>query len=109
MIVSFGDKNTTKEKKGTKDTKTETVAKKVVKNDPKPDKKMNEIEKGEKAIKERQTKIFHSRSDDELPDLNLLDKASDEKIGNSHESMEAMSRLLELNPVPGRRGQQCCH
>ena len=95
LIDSFGEKNKTKEKEGTKEAKTEAV-KKVVKNDPKPDKKVKEIEEGKKAIKERQTKLFQSRSDDELPDLNLLDKASDEKIGNSQESMEAMSRLLEL-------------
>ena len=76
-------------------TKTEAVEK-VVKSDSKPDKKVKEIEEGKKAIKERQTKLFQSRSDDELPDLNLLDKASDEKIGNSQESMEAMSRLLEI-------------
>ena len=95
LIDSFGEKNTTKEKEETKETKTEAVEK-VVKNDPKPDKKVKEIEEGKKAIKERQTKLFQSRSDDELPDLNLLDKASDEKMGNSQESMEAMSRLLEL-------------
>ena len=95
FIDAFGEKNTTKEKKGTKETKTEAVEK-VVKSDSKPDKKVKEIEEGKKAIKERQTKLFQSRSDDELPDLNLLDKASDEKIGNSQESMEAMSRLLEI-------------
>ncbi|SUZ59112.1 uncharacterized protein METZ01_LOCUS11966 [marine metagenome] len=95
LIDSFAEKNTTKQKKVTKETKTEAVEK-IVKNDPKPDKKVKEIEEGKKAIKERQTKLFQSRSDDELPDLNLLDKASDEKIGNSQESMEAMSRLLEL-------------
>ena len=95
LIDPFAEKNTTKQKKVTKETKTEAVEK-IVKNDPKPDKKVKEIEEGKKAIKEKQTKLFQSKSDDELPDLNLLDKASDEKIGNSQESMEAMSRLLEL-------------
>jgi len=95
LIDSFAEKNTTKQKKVTKETKTEAVEK-IVKNDPKPDKKVKEIEEGKKVIKEKQTKLFQSKSDDELPDLNLLDKASDEKIGNSQESMEAMSRLLEL-------------
>ena len=72
LIDSLGEKNTTKEKGGgTKETKTEAV-KKVVKNDPKPEKKVKEIVEGKTAIKERQTKLFQSKSDDELPDLNLL-------------------------------------
>ena len=70
--------------------------KKVVKSDPEPKKKVKEIKEEKKAIKERQTKIFQSRSDNELPDLNLLDLPSEEIIGNSKESIEAMSRLLEL-------------
>ena len=70
--------------------------KKVVKSDPEPKKKAKGIKEEKKAIKERQTKIFQSRSDNELPDLNLLDLPSEEIIGNSKESIEAMSRLLEL-------------
>ena len=95
FFSSFEKKKTITQKESIEETKSE-AAKKVVKNDPKPEKKVKEIKEGKKAIKERQTKLFLSRSEDELPDLNLLDQASDEKIGNSKESIEAMSRLLEL-------------
>ena len=95
-LISFiGERNKTKEKESVEEHKKET-AKKVVKDDPKPDKKVKETKEVKKANKERQAKFFQSRSDDELPDLNLLDKTPDEKIGNSKESIEAMSRLLEL-------------
>jgi len=70
--------------------------KKVVESDPEPKKKVKEIKEEKKAIKERQTKLFQSRSEDALPDLRLLDLPSDEIVGNSKESIEAMSRLLEL-------------
>ena len=95
LISLIGERNKTKEKESVQENKKET-AKKVVKDDPKPDKKMKVTEERKKLNKERQTKIFQSGPNDELPDLNLLDKASDEKIGNSKESIEAMSRLLEL-------------
>ena len=95
LISSFGEKNTIKQKERLEETKQESP-KKISKIGPESDKKVKEIEEGKKAIKERQAKLFQSRFNDELPDLNLLDKASDEKIGNSRESIEAMSRLLEL-------------
>jgi len=95
LISSFGEKNTIKKKEHLEETGKEPP-KKISKIDPKPDKKVKEIKEGKKSIKEKQTKLFQSRTNDELPDLNLLDKASDEKIGNSKESIEAMSRLLEL-------------
>jgi len=95
LISSFGEKNTIKKKEHLEETEKEPP-KKISKIDPEPDKKVKEIKEGKKSIKEKQTKHFQSRANDELPDLNLLDKASDEKIGNSKESIEAMSRLLEL-------------
>jgi S-DNA-T family DNA segregation ATPase FtsK/SpoIIIE len=95
LIGSFKKTNIIKEKESIEETKRE-AAKTVVKDDPKPEKKVKATEERRKANKEKQTKIFQSRPDDELPDLNLLDKASDEKIGNSKQSIEAMSRLLEL-------------
>ena len=95
LISSFGEKNTIKKKEHLEETGKEPP-KKISKIDPKPDKKVKEIKEGKKSIKEKQTKLFQSRTNDELPDLNLLDKASGEKIGNSKESIEAMSRLLEL-------------
>jgi len=95
LIGSIEKKKIIKEKRNIEETKIE-VAKKVVKNNPESEKKVKEIEVGKKSIKQKQTKIFQSRLEDELPDLNLLDQPSDEKIGNSKESIEAMSRLLEL-------------
>ena len=95
LISSFGEKKTIKKKERLEETEKEP-SKKISKIDPEPDKKVKEIKEGKKSIKEKQTKLFQSRTNDELPDLNLLDKASDEKIGNSKESIEAMSRLLEL-------------
>ena len=95
LISSFGEKNTIKKKEHLEETGKEPP-KKISKIDPEPDKRVKEIKEGKKSIKEKQTKLFQSRTNDELPDLNLLDKASDEKIGNSKESIEAMSRLLEL-------------
>ena len=95
LISSFGEKNTIKKKEHLEETEKEPP-KKISKIYPEPDKKVKEIKEGKKSIKEKQTKLFQSRTNDELPDLNLLDKASDEKIGNSKESIEAMSRLLEL-------------
>ena len=94
-IGSYEKKNTIKEKESIEETKRE-AAKTIVKDDPKPEKRVKVTEERKKANKEKQTKNFQSRPDDELPDLNLLDKAPDEKIGNSKESIEAMSRLLEL-------------
>jgi len=54
------------------------------------------IEEGKKASKERQTKLFDESSESLIPSLDLLDEASGEKYGNSEESLEALSRLLEL-------------
>ena len=92
-LIGFFEKKKTK--KAIKEKEIIEV-KKEIKSDTEPKKKVKQIEEGKKAIKERQTKLFQSRPEDALPDLNLLDQTSDEKIGNSKESIEAMSRLLEL-------------
>jgi len=63
---------------------------------PKIEKVIPPIEEGKKASKERQTKLFDESSESLIPSLDLLDEASDEKYGNSEESIEALSRLLEL-------------
>ncbi len=63
---------------------------------PKIEKVIPPIEEGTKATKERQTKLFDESSQSLIPSLDLLDEASDEKYGNSEESLEALSRLLEL-------------
>ena len=63
---------------------------------PKIEKVIPPIEEGTKASKERQTKLFDESSQSLIPSLDLLDEATDEKYGNSEESLEALSRLLEL-------------
>ena len=63
---------------------------------PKIEKVIPPIEEGKKASKERQTKLFDESSESLIPSLDLLDEPSDEKYGNSEESLEALSRLLEL-------------
>ena len=92
--------------KKVKKAETETVEKtikdtpkkeKSVKNaKPKIEKVIPRIEEGKKASKERQTKLFDESSESLIPSLDLLDQASSEKYGNSEESLEALSRLLEL-------------
>ena len=92
--------------KKVKKAETETVEKtikdrpkkeKSVKNaKPKIEKVIPPIEEGKKASKERQTKLFDESSESLIPSLDLLDEASSEKYGNSEESLEALSRLLEL-------------
>ena len=98
-------KNNTADKK-VKKAEAETVEKtikdtpkkeKSVKNvKPKIEKVIPPIEEGKKASKERQTKLFDESSESLIPSLDLLDEASSEKYGNSEESLEALSRLLEL-------------
>lgn len=51
----------------------------------------------ERAQKEKQTSLFNEIATDSLPAIGLLDPAREEdKRGFSEESLEAMSRLLEL-------------
>ncbi len=49
-----------------------------------------------RAQKERQVPLFEPPSDGELPPLALLDDPPPQKSGYSKESLEAMSRLVEL-------------
>ena len=63
---------------------------------PKIEKAIPPIEEGKKASKQRQTKLFDETSESLIPSLDLLNEASKEKYGNSEESLEALSRLLEL-------------
>ena len=80
-----------------KKAKTTPVKEKSVENSkPKIEKVLPPIEEGKKASKERQTKLFDESSESLIPSLDLLDEASNEKYGNSEESLEALSRLLEL-------------
>ena len=63
---------------------------------PKIEKSKPLIEEGLKAREQRQSKLFESSDTTSLPSLDLLDETPNEKYGNSEESLEALSRLLEL-------------
>jgi len=57
---------------------------------------MQPLEKSERAEKERQVPLFEPPADGELPPLSLLDDPQPQKHGYSGESLEAMSRVVEL-------------
>lgn len=54
------------------------------------------LEPSARAEKERQVPLFEPPSEGELPPLSLLDDPEPQKKGYSEESLEAMSRLVEL-------------
>jgi len=54
------------------------------------------LEPSERAEKERQVPLFDPPAAGELPPLSLLDDPPPQKAGYSKESLEAMSRLVEL-------------
>ncbi len=54
------------------------------------------IEKSERVEKERQVVLFERPASKELPALKLLDDAPPREVGYSAETLEAMSRLVEL-------------
>jgi S-DNA-T family DNA segregation ATPase FtsK/SpoIIIE len=54
------------------------------------------LETSERAEKERQVPLFDPPAEGELPALNLLDDPPEQKQGWSEDSLEAMSRLVEL-------------
>jgi len=57
---------------------------------------MAPLEPSVRAEKERQVPLFDPPSDGELPPLSLLDDPVPQSSGYSEESLEAMSRLVEL-------------
>ena len=57
---------------------------------------MSVLEPSERAEKERQVPLFEPPAAGELPPLSLLDDPPEQKAGYSTESLEAMSRLVEL-------------
>ena len=80
-----------------KNSNTETTDKPyTTKTKPKIEKLKPSIEEGVKAREQRQSKLFESSESSSLPSLEILDEAPNEKYGNSEESLEALSRLLEL-------------
>jgi len=54
------------------------------------------LEPSERAEKERQVPLFDPPAAGELPPLSLLDDPPEQKTGYSEDSLEAMSRLVEL-------------
>ena len=68
----------------------------TTKTKPKIEKLKPSIEEGAKAREQRQSKLFESSESSSLPSLEILDETPNEKYGNSEESLEALSRLLEL-------------
>ena len=63
---------------------------------PKIESTISELKQSNRAEKEKQVPLFDSSSGSELPPLSLLDEPSSEVHGYSKESLEAMSRLVEL-------------
>ena len=63
---------------------------------PKIEPTMPSLEPSERAEKERQVPLFDPPSAGELPPLSLLDDPEPQSSGYSEESLEAMSRLVEL-------------
>ena len=63
---------------------------------PKIESTISELKQSNRAEKEKQVPLFDSSSGSELPPLSLLDEPSSETHGYSKESLEAMSRLVEL-------------
>jgi S-DNA-T family DNA segregation ATPase FtsK/SpoIIIE len=54
------------------------------------------LEPSERAERERQVPLFDPPAAGELPPLSLLDDPPEQRMGYSEESLEAMSRLVEL-------------
>ena len=63
---------------------------------PKIESTISELKQSNRAEKEKQVPLVESSSGSELPPLSLLDEPSSETHGYSKESLEAMSRLVEL-------------
>jgi len=63
---------------------------------PKIEPTMASLEPSVRAEKERQVPLFEPPSEGELPPLSILDDPPPRKGGYSEESLEAMSRLVEL-------------
>jgi S-DNA-T family DNA segregation ATPase FtsK/SpoIIIE len=63
---------------------------------PRIDPVMAPLETSARAEKERQVPLFDPPSAGELPPLSLLDDPPEQKQGYSEDSLEAMSRLVEL-------------
>ena len=63
---------------------------------PKIEPVIPQLEQSARAEKERQVPLFDPPSEGELPPLSLLDDPPEQVSGYSEESLEAMSRLVEI-------------
>ncbi|MFT5453298.1 MAG: S-DNA-T family DNA segregation ATPase FtsK/SpoIIIE [Enterobacterales bacterium] len=57
---------------------------------------INKVEISQRVEKERQVKLFNDPVEGELPPISLLDPAQEKQHSVSQESLEAMSRLVEM-------------
>ncbi len=63
---------------------------------PKIEPEIQPIKQSERVEKERQVPLFRTTGDGSLPPLSLLDEATPSKHAVSKESLEALSRLVEM-------------
>ncbi len=54
------------------------------------------IEQSDRAEKEKQVPLFDTPEKGDLPPISMLDEVTEETVGFSKESLEAMSKLLEI-------------
>ena len=89
----FEEKRKKAERKEIFDAEKKRIAKKAP---PKIEPITPKLEKSNRAEKERQVPMFEPPTDSELPNLTLLDDPPLREQAYSNESLEAMSRLVEL-------------
>ena len=89
----FEEKRKKAERKEIFDAEKKRIAKKAP---PKIEPITPKLEKSNRAEKERQVPMFEPPTDGELPNLALLDDPPSREQAYSNESLEAMSRLVEL-------------
>ena len=89
----FEEKRKKAERKEIFDAEKKRIAKKAP---PKIEPITPKLEKSNRAEKERQVPMFEPPTDGELPNLGLLDDPPLREQAYSNESLEAMSRLVEL-------------
>ena len=96
-IDDIKDKMEVRRKKAERKVVFDTEKKRIAdKAPPKIEPIVPQLEKSTRAEKERQVPMFEPPNEGELPNLSLLDAPPIQEKGYSEESLEAMSRLVEL-------------
>ena len=96
-IDDIKDKIEVRRKKAERKVVFDTEKKRIAdKAPPKIEPIVPQLEKSTRAEKERQVPMFEPPNEGELPNLSLLDDPPIQEKGYSEESLEAMSRLVEL-------------